>query len=98
MIKSCLSPDGKFLVSGSESGMPYVWDAQTEDPINDTEQFECKFMDVVSDCDWNPRYNMFAVSGFGQEFPVLVYVFQREQQEIEEMFYRLGKLTSQTEK
>ncbi len=53
-------------------------------------------MDVVSDCDWNPRYNMFAVSGFGQEFPILIYVFQREKREIEEMFFKYGKLTSQT--
>ena len=35
MIKSCLSPDGRYLVSGSETGMPYIWDAQTEDPISD---------------------------------------------------------------
>ena len=78
MIQSCLSPDGKYLVSGSETGQPYIWDAQTEDPVTNTEVLGCKFMDCVSDCAWNPRYNMFAVSGFGQEFPVLVYVYQRE--------------------
>jgi len=55
-------------------------------------------MDLVSGCDWNPRYNMFAVSGFGQEFPILVYVYQREKKEIEEMFFRNGKLTSENEK
>lgn len=97
MIKSCLSPDGKYLVSGSETGMPYIWDTQTEDPVNDTDVFECKLMDIVSDCDWNSRYNMFAVSGFGQEFPILVYVYQREQAQIEEMFMRRGKLTTQTQ-
>lgn len=62
-----------------------------------TRQYECDFMDVISDCDWNPRYNMFAVSGFGQEFPILVYVYERATKEIEEMFFRHGKLTSQTE-
>ena len=93
MIQSTLSPDGQYLVSGSETGQPYVWDASLEMPM-DTQQYECKFSDVVSDCDWNPRYNMFAVSGFGQEFPILVYVFQREKKEIEEMFFRYGKLTS----
>ena len=64
----------------------------------DTSSYECQFQDVVSDCDWNPRFNMFAVSGFGQEFPILVYVYQREQKEIEEMFFRHGKLTSQNER
>ena len=34
-------------------------------------------MDVISDVDWNTRYNMFAVAGFGQEFPILCYVFAR---------------------
>lgn len=39
-------------------------------------------MDLVSDCCWNPRYNMFAVAGFGQHFPVLVYVYQRSEDEL----------------
>ena len=38
---------------------------------------------------------MFALSGFGQEFPILIYVYQREKKEIEEMLYRNGKLVSQ---
>lgn len=95
MIKSCLSPDGKYLVSGSETGRPYIWDAETEEAITDINHYECQFLDIISDCDWNPRYNMFAVVGFGQEFPVLVYVFERERREIEEIFFRQGKLTSQ---
>lgn len=54
-------------------------------------------MDVISDVDWNTRYNMFVVSGFGQEFPILCYVFARQPEEIDEMLYRYsGKLTSQT--
>jgi len=30
-----------------------------------TGAYECKLLDMVSDCVWNPRYNMFAVCGFG---------------------------------
>ena len=33
MVQSCLSPDGQFLVSGSETGQPYIWDASLELPI-----------------------------------------------------------------
>ena len=57
-----------------------------------TDILGCKFMDCVSDCAWNPRYNMFAVSGFGQEFPVLLYVYERSKVEIDEMFYRASQL------
>ena len=64
-----------------------------EAPIEST-KYECNFQDIVSDCDWNPRYNMFAVAGFGQEFPILIYVYERSNKEVEELFFRHGKLTS----
>jgi hypothetical protein len=96
MVQSTLSPDGAWLVSGSETGSPYVWDAALELPVN-TKKYECNFMDVISDVDWNTRYNMFVVCGFGQEFPILCYVFARQPEEVDEMLYRYsGKLTSQT--
>ena len=37
---------------------------------------------------------MFAVSGFGQEFPVLVYVYERTKLEVEQMFFISGGLQS----
>ena len=55
-------------------------------------------MDVVSDCDWNPRYNMFAVSGFGQEFPILVYVYERSKRELDQLLYEYGNLISEIDK
>ena len=51
-------------------------------------------MDLVTDCDWNFKYNMFAVAGFGQEFPVLVYVYERTTDEVERLAFAHGKLTS----
>ena len=78
MVQCALSTDGQFLVSGSETGQPCVWDAGLEQAL-DARQYECAFTDVVSDVDWNPRYNMFAVAGFGQEFPIIVYAYQRSQ-------------------
>jgi hypothetical protein len=71
------------LVSGSETGKPYIWD-QFEAPV-DTDDLECGFSDLVSDCDWNPRYNMFALSGFGQGFPILIYAYERSAREHEEL-------------
>ena len=94
MVKCCISPDGQYLVSGSENGLPFIWDATLEAPIEST-KYECNFQDIVSDCDWNPRYNMFAVAGFGQEFPILIYTYERSNKEVEELFFRHGKLTTQ---
>ena len=87
-----------MLISGSENGTPFVWDAYREQPlIQEAQQFECQFMDVVSDVDWNPRYNMVALSGFGQEFPILVYVYQRTKKELDLLLYEYGNLISQVD-
>ena len=51
MVKCCISPDGQYLVSGSENGLPFIWDATLEAPIEST-KYECNFQDIVSDCDW----------------------------------------------
>lgn len=51
---------------------------------------------MLSDCDWNPKYNMFAVAGFGHEFPVLVYVYKRSEKDINEIMLRYN-LTSQND-
>lgn len=81
MVRCAVSPDGLYLISGSEDGKPYIWDT-TEERQQAVKGYQCKLLDLVSDCQWNPRYNMFAVSGFGHNFPVLVYVFKRTQSEL----------------
>ena len=81
MVRCAVSPDGLYLISGSEDGKPYIWDT-TEEKLEKVKGYQCKLLDLVSDCQWNPRYNMFAVSGFGHNFPVLVYVFKRTQAEL----------------
>ena len=81
MVRSAVSPDGQYIVAGSEDGKPRIWDSSLEQAFK-TKAYECKLLDLVSDVSWNPKYNMFALSGFGQHFPVLVYVYQRTENEI----------------
>ena len=49
IVKSCVSPDGRYIVSGSEDGKAHMWETSPEDVI-DTSQYEYKLMDLVSDC------------------------------------------------
>merc|ERR1719198_1428992 len=97
MVRCTLSRDGKYLVSGSETGQPSIWDASLG-VLLEKESFalECRFNEIVPDVDWNPVYNMFAVCGFGQEFPILLYAFERTDAELEQLDLRhRGLLTYQ---
>ena len=77
-IKSTCSPDGSYLFSGSEEGEPKLWQLDTGISFS-TSKYECGFIDSVNDVSWNEVYNMNALSGFGQEYPLLVYVFERKE-------------------
>lgn len=79
-VSSAMSTDGQFIISGSEDGKPKIWDTSFESMLP-SKYLACELLDVVSDCCWNPQYNMFALSGFSENFPVLVYVYQRTEEE-----------------
>jgi len=89
-IKSTCSPDGSYLFSGSEEGEPKMWQLDTGISFS-TSKYECGFIDSVNDVSWNEVYNMNALSGFGQEYPLLVYVFERKEPLIIEDEEIIGK-------
>ena len=97
MIRCTLSRDGKYLVSGSETGQPFIWDATLGMMLEkEASELECRFKSMVPDIDWNPAYNMFAVCGFGQEYPILIYAFERTDQDLEKLdLIHRGLLTYQ---
>ena len=81
-MRCAISPDAQYLISGSEDGKPRIWNTTMEEMVP-SKPYECRMLDLVSDCQWNPRYNMFALSGFGQHFPVLIYVYQRTKEDLD---------------
>jgi len=94
-IRSCMSPDGQYVLSGSEEGTPHMWDYASAIEYS-TKQYECSFIGIVTDVDWNPVYNMIVMCGYGKSYPILVYVFEREQRDL--LSYNIGQQELKKEK
>ena len=78
-------------MSGSEDGKPYLWDTTSAELFN-TEFLETAFAGPVSDVQWNQQYHMVAVAGFGDEYPLLIFVWERsEEAGVENMLKELRK-------
>ena len=88
-IKSTISPDGQYILSGSEQGKPRLWEFCGIDI--DTSKYECGFIDSVSDVAWNKQYNIIAFSGFGQDYPLLVYVYEKDEIKIDPYELKIKK-------
>jgi hypothetical protein len=86
MIMSCVSPDGTYVCSGSENGNIFVWSVPTEEQYSN--DYNCKFLDSTCDVDWNSKFNMIAACGFGESYPILMYVYEKSQKEVD---FSLGR-------
>eukprot|EP00903_Cladosiphon_okamuranus_P011632 g10941.t1 len=72
LIRASFSPDGRFVVSGSEKGQVRVWEAQEGKRVRTPLQSlgtACCLRNVA----WHPRQHVLALSGYGQDAPVLLY-------------------------
>ena len=94
-IRSCVSPDGQYVLSGSEEGSPHMWDYSSAIEYS-TKQYECSFAGLITDVDWNPVYNMIVMCGYGKPYPLLVYVHEREKNDL--LAYNLGQQELKKEK
>uniref|UniRef100_A0A452SM43 Abelson helper integration site 1 n=1 Tax=Ursus americanus TaxID=9643 RepID=A0A452SM43_URSAM len=86
-IHSTLTPCGTFLFAGSEDGIVYVWNPETGEQVAMYSDLPLK--SPIRDISYHPLENMVAFCAFGQNEPVLLYIydFHVAQQEAE-MFKR----------
>ncbi|KFW92882.1 Jouberin, partial [Phalacrocorax carbo] len=82
-IHSTLTPCGTFLFSGSEDGKAYVWNPETGDQV--AIYSELPFTSPLRDVAFHPHEHMVSFCAFGQNHPILVYVYDYKvaQQEAE---------------
>lgn len=90
-IRSTSSPDAQYVLSGSEDGKPYLWDITIEEQI-DISNLGVSLLGPITDVAWNSEYHMVAFSGFGDEYPILV--FCSKTQETEELNKLIDRMKS----
>ncbi|XP_027794275.2 jouberin isoform X1 [Marmota flaviventris] len=86
-LHSTLTPCGTFLFAGSEDGIVYVWNPETGEQV--AMYSDLPFKSPIRDISYHPFENMVAFCAFGQNEPLLLYIydFHVAQQEAE-MFKR----------
>ncbi|XP_060095853.1 jouberin [Heteronotia binoei] len=82
-IRSTLTPCGTFLFSGSEDGIAYVWNPETGDQV--AMYSDLSFSSPLRDVAFHPHEHMVSFCAFGQNHPILVYIYDYKvaQQEAE---------------
>jgi jouberin len=72
-----LSPDGQYILSGSEDGKPHLWEV-TSGHLFDIPNCDYNINGPVADVAWCENYNMIAMCGFGDEYPIVLYCYETE--------------------
>nr|XP_041571116.1 jouberin isoform X2 [Taeniopygia guttata] len=82
-IHSTLTPCGTFLFSGSEDGKAYVWNPETGDQV--ATYSDLSFTSPLRDVAFHPHEHMVSFCAFGQNHPILIYIYDYKvaQQEAE---------------
>ncbi|KAK2496056.1 hypothetical protein MC885_001042 [Smutsia gigantea] len=84
-IHSTLTPCGTFLFAGSEDGIVYVWNPETGEQV--AMYSDLPFKSPIRDISYHPLENMVAFCAFGQNEPILLYIYDfRVAQQEAEMF------------
>ncbi|CAH8659986.1 unnamed protein product [Heterobilharzia americana] len=73
LLRSCISPCGSLLFSGSEDGNVYVWNVNTGDQVEIYQNL--LLPGSVTSISYHPMDNVVAFSAVGPESPVAIYKY-----------------------
>jgi jouberin len=71
-MMSTFSPDGRYILAGSEDGSVVLWTTRKSEAVS-VKEWMCKFDQPVTAIAWNRVENMVAFSSFGDAQPILVF-------------------------
>ncbi|KAJ1480747.1 WD40-repeat-containing domain protein, partial [Baffinella frigidus] len=85
-IRCDLSPDGRWLMSGSEDGQVLVWNVDTGELDASTPKERMpRCTGMSTDVAWNPAERIVAVCSFSRRHPILLHKYERDLLASEEM-------------
>jgi jouberin len=71
-MMSTFSPDGQYILAGSEDGSVVLWTVRRGEQVP-VKEWTCKFDTAVTAVAWNRVENMVAFSSFGDAQPILIF-------------------------
>eukprot|EP00002_Diphylleia_rotans_P024835 TRINITY_DN4902_c0_g1_i1.p1 TRINITY_DN4902_c0_g1~~TRINITY_DN4902_c0_g1_i1.p1 ORF type:complete len:421 (+),score=68.83 TRINITY_DN4902_c0_g1_i1:154-1416(+) len=71
LVKSCFSTDGRYVLSGSEDGKIFGWDADSGKLVK--VPCETKYLGPLFDIVWHPHGNIIAICSYGSPAPINLY-------------------------
>ncbi|XP_002935854.3 jouberin isoform X2 [Xenopus tropicalis] len=80
-LRSAFTPCGTFVFAGSEDRIAYVWNAETGDQV--AKYSELSYTAPLRDVAFHPHEHMVAFCAFGQNQPVLVYIYDYKVAQLE---------------
>lgn len=81
-VRAVFSPDGRYVMAGSEDGKLRTWEAQSGKMVLQGGPRNIGFTEPLIDVAWHPRQHVVALASFGEDMPVLLYHAEKGEEEV----------------